>query len=467
MIFEKSLLFLLMIIFMSGLINASCPSGLVSYWQFDGNVNDYMGVNSITANGGSFTGGKVGQSAYFDGNDSMTAGSSGFSTSQGTIMLWTRPHFSSPSGTTRGLFCTYGSNSGRMVYYYDTADSSFDVVIGTNTLRPSPLYFSSDSTWINLAVTWSSSGNYFRVYHNGVLRESGSYTSFNHGQFNIGRKYWNGWTQYYLGRIDEFAVFDRALSSGEISSLYSKSNAGDSYCAACGDGNNDASEACDDGNVVNEICGDGVLSANPCNSDCTSLIGSESCDDSNTNGGDGCNYICQIEPNATNYEGLNLTQDFDLTVVNDLKLVKNSASVNWNGVVNVEGLDFNNNLNMGSNFVSLNIDELDSSLNSSANVSLTVDGCENIQVYYSPSGFFSDFASLKADGNTIPVPCDGTYCSNLECIQNTLTFTVNHFDGWGGEGDPPAQGIPEFNFLGIILISGVAALGMYLISKRN
>ena len=95
----------------------------------------------------------------------------------------------------------------------------------------------------------------------------------------------------------------------------------------CGDGNLDAEEECDDGNIASgdgcsalcvvEFCGDGLVndvtetceppSTATCEADCTvrtPLCGDgfvtfpETCEDGNTLGGDGCAANCQIEPNG-------------------------------------------------------------------------------------------------------------------------------------------------------------------------
>ncbi|MBI3782908.1 MAG: hypothetical protein HY270_05855, partial [Deltaproteobacteria bacterium] len=95
--------------------------------------------------------------------------------------------------------------------------------------------------------------------------------------------------------------------------------------ATCGNGNLDAGEQCDDGNLVNgdgcniacglegcrdgyvegsEQCDDGnAIDADTCKNDCAlNVCGDgvsdptvEACDDGNTNGGDGCSSSCQIE----------------------------------------------------------------------------------------------------------------------------------------------------------------------------
>ncbi len=103
----------------------------------------------------------------------------------------------------------------------------------------------------------------------------------------------------------------------------------DCTSAGCGDGVQDTGETCDDGNVANgdgcdstcqiePVCGDGVVEGSEqcddgannsdvlpdaCRTDCTSAgcgdgvqDTGEACDDGNTQNGDGCSSVCQLEP---------------------------------------------------------------------------------------------------------------------------------------------------------------------------
>jgi cysteine-rich repeat protein len=80
-------------------------------------------------------------------------------------------------------------------------------------------------------------------------------------------------------------------------------------CGLCGDGVRDASEQCDDGNTQTEECVYGEMSCTVCDEFCLTAPGAtsycgdlvvdsangETCDDGNTNDGDGCDNQCQPE----------------------------------------------------------------------------------------------------------------------------------------------------------------------------
>ncbi|MBW2998858.1 LamG domain-containing protein, partial [Candidatus Woesearchaeota archaeon] len=208
------------------------------------------------------------------------------------------------------------------------------------------------------------------------------------------------------GMVDEVAIFNTALTSAEVAHLYNWSSKGSDYC-------NDPT------------------------------------------------------PIADTFTGTDLLEEPDFSAVPELRLEKNLGKVQWQAPVSVVGKNLDANINLGSNFISLNMDELDESLNSSANVSFFVTSCQDLKVYYSPTGFFGSLSAMKANPNTIEVTCEGTYCSNLNCEGNTLTFTAEHFDGFGGEGFGAAEGIPEFSFWAIFLVmisTGIATA--FVVKKR-
>lgn len=166
------------------------------------------------------------------------------------------------------------------------------------------------------------------------------------------------------------------------------------------------------------------------------------------------------------YGGTNLNLESDLTDVSNLILSNGQSQIQWSNSVNLLGTDLTNDLKIGNGFVSLNVNNIHSSLNSAATIPLTVAGCDATRVYYN-SNFQTSFTPGSNGWNLIDCSSNPT-CTIVSCSSNTLTLQVTNFDGWGGEGDPPLPpSIPEFNFVGLILIVAVAGTGMYLISRNN
>lgn len=79
---------------------------------------------------------------------------------------------------------------------------------------------SQQNTWYHLAAVWSESGNSMSIYMDGVLQQTvsgnagcmGGVTVEDIGDLIIGRN--------YTGKIDDVALYNRALSAGEISALH-------------------------------------------------------------------------------------------------------------------------------------------------------------------------------------------------------------------------------------------------------
>ncbi len=68
---------------------------------------------------------------------------------------------------------------------------------------------------------------------------------------------------------------------------------------ACGDGNLDAGEECDDGNLANDDGCSRTCVIERCGDQIVQFSRGESCDDGNTADGDGCSATCQTDPFAT------------------------------------------------------------------------------------------------------------------------------------------------------------------------
>ena len=178
-------------------------------------------------------------------------------------------------------------------------------------------------------------------------------------------------------------------------------------------------------------------------------------------------------PNASTFASD--TTDFqvepDCEAVPQPKLVKGGSRVRWPGTLNVTKRDFDNQLKLGSQFISQNISSLGTQFNTSANVSISGVNCQVFSLYYAPS-FHQSLASLVAAGAVVATQAnlggdctDPAICTNLRCANGVLNFTALHFDGFGDGG--PGAGVPEFSFFTVMLgVCGVL-LGFFLMRRRE
>jgi hypothetical protein len=218
------------------------PSGLVSWWRAEGNANDSIGTNNGTPTGGiTYTNGEVGQAFVFNNTTSYipVPASPGLNvgTNNGfTIEGWIQPNaFDVVSGapiiewdsaTTDGLqLWTGGSLFGNIK---DTSDNAhrieWQTVFDTNNFQ-------------HVALTYDKSSGLAVLYYNGVAvmnANFGSITPQTTYPVNIGRRtgqpIGNGDT--YGGLMDELSLYNRALSSNEISAIYIAGSAGKCFTLA-------------------------------------------------------------------------------------------------------------------------------------------------------------------------------------------------------------------------------------------
>jgi len=115
---------------------------------------------------------------------------------------------------------------------------------------------------------------------------------------------------------------------------------------------------------------------------------------------------------------------------------------------------------VGHRIASVNLDVVPE-LNKPATVTLTFDGFCPVPIYYY-ANFTQDVNEIIANGqicNETTTPA----CTNIACTTGSVTFNVEHFDGYGaGDG-----AVPELSDITLILaIAGVLGLFVYM-KKRN
>ncbi|MDQ0116799.1 LamG-like jellyroll fold domain-containing protein [Paenibacillus harenae] len=205
--------------------------GLITWYKFDQTsgtaVVDASGdINNGTLNGGAtWTAGMSGNAADLNGTNGYIALPSGIVSGAGTISIaawvnldsannWTRI-FDFGSGTSTNMFLTpkNGAN-GKIRFAIKNNGSSEKFIDGQSTLPT--------GGWHHVAVTLNGSTG--TLYVDGL--EAGSNTSMTLKPSDLGAttQNWIGRSQYtadpYLdGRVDDFRIYNQALSADEIAAL--------------------------------------------------------------------------------------------------------------------------------------------------------------------------------------------------------------------------------------------------------
>lgn len=218
-------------------------TNLVSYWKLDGNSND-----SVTTNNGTDTDitygtsyGKINQGALLDGDSSKIylPNDSFKPTGNFTIGAWV--YFTVDSTNKEVFFSGYrydpttkwyyiglrvdSSNKAYAQFYYRTSSTVYSVVAtGTTTLTKNTWYYltavyngTTISIYVNAknentSAAWDQSPSATRTCTTaiGVNRAQG-------GSNESDGLWWKGY-------LDEVGIWDRALTSDEISALYNGGN---------------------------------------------------------------------------------------------------------------------------------------------------------------------------------------------------------------------------------------------------
>jgi uncharacterized repeat protein (TIGR01451 family) len=211
------------------------PSGLVSWWPGEGNADDIQdGNNGTLQNGVTFAPGKVGQAFSFDGIDDYVSvpdsGNLHFGTGDFTVSFWV--NFNDLQNNGNGLVHkdNYGGPAGYRGWLFNICnDCAGGGGIGLETrniaqgVDTNARYATSNfqtGKWYQIAGVRQS--NVLYLYVDGVLRatvaESSPTDLSNDTELNIGSLS-SGSRQFLSGMMDEVQIYNRALSSTEISAI--------------------------------------------------------------------------------------------------------------------------------------------------------------------------------------------------------------------------------------------------------
>ena len=162
-------------------------------------------------------------STAFDGVDDFVAlGVTGMSSvkNSGSISAWFKLETTSASGDIMRL---YEDTNNNIRIFYHNPSSELRLAYkagGTTTLAILTDAIEGDGNWHHVSGTWDSSGN-AKIYLDSSLKDTtaisgtftGSFSTASIGNNADGDSYW-------LGNIDEVTLFNKELSSTEVTSLY-------------------------------------------------------------------------------------------------------------------------------------------------------------------------------------------------------------------------------------------------------
>lgn len=211
-------------------LSGSLQNGLIGYWPFCGNANDQSGNNNNgVVNGASLTTDRFGNtnSAY---NFNGTSNKINFGTSQSLINL---SQFTYSVWINRSVNCgndaivisNYGGNwAGNLLFGKVINNGDAQIRLHKQNLSINSSSSISDNQWINLVAVKDNST--LKLYKNGLLIQTTDISNFGSVNnisfpFVIGGAGWSD-SNYFMGKIDDVGVWNRALTPQEISQLYNQ-----------------------------------------------------------------------------------------------------------------------------------------------------------------------------------------------------------------------------------------------------
>jgi hypothetical protein len=210
-------------------------TGLVSYWNMEGNSNDYWGTNNGTDTSVSYgtSYGKVSQGASFNGSTSNIRINTAATFSNVSVALWFKM-------TSTGI--------GELFNIADSSNNAnFDIDVNNNSAGKLEFGTWNGSTAYSIYSSGSSyddgnwhlviavkAGTTLTLYADNVF--IGTITQ---SAFNVGGTYWGiGWnvcneSGFYSGYIDEVGIWSKAPSTQEMTDLWN-GGAGQTMCNGTG-----------------------------------------------------------------------------------------------------------------------------------------------------------------------------------------------------------------------------------------
>ena len=208
---------------------AAPPTGLVSWWRAENNANDSTGGNNGTPQGGvSYVYGEVGSGFYLNGtgpyvyvpgSGSLNVGSGGGFTIEG----WIQPsdnngrpivEWDSASAYGVGFWANWPSTGKLFANIVDTSGTGHTFSGG-----PSYIVF---GLWHHVALTYDKASGRAYLYLDGSQVAQSTLASFTpQTTYNLylGARVVSTPTPWF-GALDEISLYNRALSAGEIASLF-------------------------------------------------------------------------------------------------------------------------------------------------------------------------------------------------------------------------------------------------------
>jgi|GEM_PF-325948 len=199
----------------------TCATGLVALYNLDENSNDSIGTNNGTWSAAeSYVSGKFGHAASFDGSKLiLVPDNSTFYPQEITLSLWAK--YNSADNSFGSMAATRGHDNVGYSIWTGGTSIGFDALCGSSCGDElSSTLSASNADWHMFTLTINNSSRVDEMFVDGVSVAVGSngYINDNENGFSIGGFPNSG--AFFVGAVDEVSVWNRILTSDEITHLY-------------------------------------------------------------------------------------------------------------------------------------------------------------------------------------------------------------------------------------------------------
>jgi type II secretory pathway pseudopilin PulG len=212
----------------SGNVNMSSNVLLYHLNESSGSVTDYSGQsnNGTTGSGVTYSqSGKFNNALGFSGTDSYISAPNATSLNPVnalTLEAWVNWSIDPTTGIQWANIINKNVDAQYQIQHNQT-NTRFELALTTTNGRTYILSTTQPvfGTWYYVVGTWDNTSNQMRIYVNGVLENSAARTgnlATSTTPVNIGRR--TSADRYFNGKIDEVAIYSRALSATEILDHY-------------------------------------------------------------------------------------------------------------------------------------------------------------------------------------------------------------------------------------------------------
>ena len=201
----------------------------VARYLLNDDVTDDLGNYNGTATSITYTNGKYGKSAVFNGSSSKITTGYTDNPSAFSVSGWIKHTSSTFTGkyhylAGKGYYTNSSTNNYWQLVNYSSSYPEFRVRSGGTSVAATSSVAMTLNYWHHLVGTCDSAGN-LKIYLDGALVGSASGApSRSMGQGMIIGSYLDGTTYFHEGEIDQVRVFDYALGQEAVNSLYNDSD---------------------------------------------------------------------------------------------------------------------------------------------------------------------------------------------------------------------------------------------------